>query len=142
MQRLVGDAELVAAPDLAARQHDALLDIVCVACAQSRSRSACFSPARGNDQQAATLLYHDHALGMTRLNVYAGLAGFYVLEDQNRLDLVKLCSDFASSVGSRAATWSSSTAGRRDALTVSLRSRVNSSGSRWMSFLVNSMAWA
>jgi spore coat protein A len=43
----------------------------------------------GNDQQAATLLYHDHPLGMTRLNVYAGLAGFYVLEDQNRLDLVK-----------------------------------------------------
>ena len=41
-----------------------------------------------NDQQAATLWYHDHALGITRLNVYTGLAGFYVLEDQNRLDLV------------------------------------------------------
>ena len=41
-----------------------------------------------NDQQAATLWYHDHALGMTRLNVYAGLAGFYVLQDENRLDLV------------------------------------------------------
>jgi spore coat protein A, manganese oxidase len=41
-----------------------------------------------NSQQAATLWYHDHALGITRLNVYAGLAGFYVLEDQNRLDLV------------------------------------------------------
>ena len=43
----------------------------------------------GNDQQAATLWYHDHALGITRLNVYAGLAGFYVLQDQNRLELVK-----------------------------------------------------
>lgn len=43
MQRLVGDAELVAAPDLAARQHDALLDIVCVGYAQSRSQSACFT---------------------------------------------------------------------------------------------------
>jgi spore coat protein A len=42
-----------------------------------------------NDQQAATLWYHDHALGITRLNVYAGLAGFYVLQDQNRLDLVE-----------------------------------------------------
>jgi spore coat protein A len=42
-----------------------------------------------NSQQAATLWYHDHALGITRLNVYAGLAGFYVLQDQNRLDLVK-----------------------------------------------------
>ena len=41
-----------------------------------------------NDQEAATLWYHDHALGMTRLNVYAGLAGFYVLQDQHRLDLV------------------------------------------------------
>ena len=42
-----------------------------------------------NDQDAATLWYHDHALGMTRLNVYAGLAGFYVLQDQDRLDLVE-----------------------------------------------------
>jgi spore coat protein A len=42
-----------------------------------------------NDQYAATLWYHDHTLGMTRLNVYAGLAGFYVLQDQHRLDLVQ-----------------------------------------------------
>jgi spore coat protein A len=34
-----------------------------------------------NDQEAATLWYHDHALGTTRLNVYAGLAGFYLLRD-------------------------------------------------------------
>jgi bilirubin oxidase len=32
-----------------------------------------------NDQRATTLWYHDHALGLTRLNVYAGPAGFYVL---------------------------------------------------------------
>ncbi|XXY19330.1 multicopper oxidase [Sorangium sp. So ce216] len=32
-----------------------------------------------NDQRAATLWYHDHALGITRLNVYAGTAGFYLL---------------------------------------------------------------
>ncbi|GAA1514530.1 multicopper oxidase domain-containing protein [Sphaerisporangium rubeum] len=32
-----------------------------------------------NDQRPATLWYHDHALGITRLNVYAGLAGFYLL---------------------------------------------------------------
>lgn len=42
-----------------------------------------------NDQQAATLWYHDHALGMTRLNVYAGLAGFYILKDAQRLALEK-----------------------------------------------------
>lgn len=34
-----------------------------------------------NDQRASTLWYHDHALGMTRLNVYAGMAGFYLLRD-------------------------------------------------------------
>lgn len=34
-----------------------------------------------NDQEAATLWYHDHALGITRLNVYAGLAGFYFIRD-------------------------------------------------------------
>ena len=32
-----------------------------------------------NDQRAATLWYHDHTLGLTRLNVYAGPAGFYLL---------------------------------------------------------------
>jgi len=32
-----------------------------------------------NDQRAATLWYHDHSLGITRLNVYAGPAGFYIL---------------------------------------------------------------
>jgi len=34
-----------------------------------------------NDQQAGCLWYHDHALGITRLNVYAGLAGFYIIRD-------------------------------------------------------------
>ena len=34
-----------------------------------------------NQQQAATLWYHDHALGITRLNVMMGLAGFYLLRD-------------------------------------------------------------
>jgi spore coat protein A, manganese oxidase len=34
-----------------------------------------------NNQPAATLWYHDHAVGITRLNVYAGLSGFYLLRD-------------------------------------------------------------
>jgi len=34
-----------------------------------------------NEQLPATLWYHDHVLGITRLNVYAGLAGFYLLRD-------------------------------------------------------------
>ena len=32
-----------------------------------------------NDMKATTLWYHDHSLGMTRLNVYAGPAGFWLL---------------------------------------------------------------
>lgn len=32
-----------------------------------------------NDQRATTLWFHDHSLGMTRTNVYAGPAGFYLL---------------------------------------------------------------
>ena len=32
-----------------------------------------------NNQRASTLWYHDHTLGMTRLNVYAGPAGFFVV---------------------------------------------------------------
>jgi spore coat protein A len=35
----------------------------------------------GNGQQAAGLWYHDHALGITRLNVFAGLAGHYLVRD-------------------------------------------------------------
>ncbi len=31
------------------------------------------------DQPATTLWYHDHSLGMTRLNVYAGPAGFWLI---------------------------------------------------------------
>lgn len=34
-----------------------------------------------NDQRASTIWYHDHALGMTRTNVYAGPAGFYLIRD-------------------------------------------------------------
>lgn len=41
-----------------------------------------------NDQEAGTLWYHDHALGITRLNVYAGLAGFYILRDGNEQALI------------------------------------------------------
>jgi spore coat protein A len=36
-----------------------------------------------NDQPAGNLWYHDHALGITRLNVYAGLAGFYFVRDND-----------------------------------------------------------
>lgn len=32
-----------------------------------------------NANRASTLWYHDHTLGLTRLNVYAGPAGFYII---------------------------------------------------------------
>lgn len=34
-----------------------------------------------NAQEPTALWYHDHALGLTRLNVFSGLAGFYILRD-------------------------------------------------------------
>jgi len=45
-----------------------------------------FTPGRAvfeydNSQPAATLWYHDHSLGMTRANVYAGPAGFWLVRD-------------------------------------------------------------
>lgn len=35
-----------------------------------------------NNQQATTLWFHDHALGITRINVFSGLASFYFIRDQ------------------------------------------------------------
>ncbi|HRR40899.1 MAG TPA: multicopper oxidase domain-containing protein, partial [Syntrophales bacterium] len=32
-------------------------------------------------QQAGTIWFHDHALGVTRLNVFAGMAGLYIITD-------------------------------------------------------------
>ncbi|MDR7037273.1 spore coat protein A [Methylobacterium sp. BE186] len=41
-----------------------------------------------NDQQAATLWYHDHALGLTRINVGSGLAGLYRIHDAGEQRLI------------------------------------------------------
>ena len=35
-----------------------------------------------NDQEATSLWYHDHSLGIVRLNVFSGLAGFYFIRDR------------------------------------------------------------
>jgi len=43
-----------------------------------------------NSQPATTLWYHDHALGITRLNVYAGLAGMYIIRDDKDANASKL----------------------------------------------------
>jgi spore coat protein A, manganese oxidase len=42
-----------------------------------------------NEQDATTLWYHDHAMGINRLNSYAGLIGLFIVHDQfeNELNL-------------------------------------------------------
>lgn len=40
-----------------------------------------------NRQRAAGLWYHDHAMAITRLNVYAGMAGFYMIRDAEEQSL-------------------------------------------------------
>jgi spore coat protein A len=35
-----------------------------------------------NRQDAALLFYHDHAMGINRLNIYAGLQGLFIIRDQ------------------------------------------------------------
>jgi spore coat protein A len=47
-----------------------------------------------NYMRACTLWYHDHALGITRLNVYAGLAGFYLVRDQQERLLNLPCGQY------------------------------------------------
>ncbi|MBI5343562.1 MAG: hypothetical protein HZB63_09700 [Deltaproteobacteria bacterium] len=41
-----------------------------------------------NAQSARLMFYHDHAMGITRLNVYAGEAAGYVLTDQVEQDMI------------------------------------------------------
>jgi hypothetical protein len=41
-----------------------------------------------NQQSARLLFYHDHSYGITRLNVYAGEAAGYLIEDQTEKDLI------------------------------------------------------
>ncbi len=41
-----------------------------------------------NNQGARFLWYHDHALGITRLNAYAGIASAYVITDAYEAALV------------------------------------------------------
>ncbi|OYU35509.1 cadherin-like domain-containing protein [Novosphingobium sp. PASSN1] len=43
-----------------------------------------------NSQQGSLIWYHDHTMGLTRLNVYAGLAGGYQLTDMNHARLVEM----------------------------------------------------
>ena len=66
-----------------------------------------------NDQDAAMLWYHDHAMGINRLNIYAGLAGVFLVRDalEDALNLPKgryeiplvICDRFLRQDGTRRA---------------------------------------
>ncbi|TMW63281.1 hypothetical protein Poli38472_002222 [Pythium oligandrum] len=56
-----------------------------------------------NNQSASTKLYHDHAMGLTRLNIWSGLAGMYIIEDKeldNKLN-VSIETDIPLAIGDR-----------------------------------------
>jgi len=44
-----------------------------------------------NNQEPATLWYHDHTMGINRLNIYAGMFGLFIIRDdfEDRLNLPK-----------------------------------------------------
>ena len=44
----------------------------------------CFYPSQ---QDAAMLFYHDHAMGITRLNTYAGMQGLFIVRDPRETEL-------------------------------------------------------
>ena len=44
----------------------------------------CFYPSQ---QDAALLFYHDHTMGINRLNIYAGLQGFFIVRDPKEASL-------------------------------------------------------
>ena len=44
----------------------------------------CFYPSR---QDAALLFYHDHTMGINRLNIYAGMQGFFIVRDATEASL-------------------------------------------------------
>ena len=46
--------------------------------------ATCYYP---NQQEATALFYHDHAMGITRLNAVAGLTGMYLIRDELEVSL-------------------------------------------------------
>jgi FtsP/CotA-like multicopper oxidase with cupredoxin domain len=51
-----------------------------------------------NSQRPSTAWYHDHTLGMTRLNVYAGPAGFYIVRSTSSDENPTIANSTASAV--------------------------------------------
>jgi hypothetical protein len=51
-----------------------------------------------NSQRPSTAWYHDHTLGMTRLNVYAGPAGFYLIRSTSSDDNPTIADEVGAAV--------------------------------------------
>ncbi|CAK4187681.1 unnamed protein product [Aphanomyces euteiches] len=45
-------------------------------------RNQTYTAHYNNTQSASTKMYHDHAIGLARLNMWSGLVGFYVIQDE------------------------------------------------------------
>jgi len=54
---------------------------------RSRSSNSTRTYVYPNKQRAATLWYHDHAMGFNGRNIYMGLAGLYLIEDEEEAAL-------------------------------------------------------
>lgn len=59
-------------------------------CRTNAQQAAQLNYGYQNNQEASLHWYHDHAEGLTRINVYAGLAGLYVVRDANEKALADL----------------------------------------------------
>ena len=82
-----------------------------------------------NQQSARLLFYHDHAWGITRLNVYAGEAAGYVITDATEQALFGPTGPYA--VWVKASPWSSRTAPSFPILPSSLQPIQPGTASRW-----------
>ncbi|RHY21807.1 hypothetical protein DYB32_009705 [Aphanomyces invadans] len=45
-------------------------------------RNQSYTARYNNSQSGSTKMYHDHAIGLSRLNVWAGLTGLYIIQDE------------------------------------------------------------
>ena len=77
------------------------------ACPTADATDGCMTFYYTNQQSARLLFYHDHAWGITRLNVYAGEAAGYLITDPTEQ---KLFGQWDYSSMDQASRWSSRTA--------------------------------
>jgi spore coat protein A, manganese oxidase len=80
-----------------------------------------------NDEGAGTLWYHDHTLGITRLNVFAGLSGMCLVRDDEELGLI--ASGVLPATRTRSSSCSRTAGSRTTAASTSRRRRTRRAAS-------------